>query len=281
MQRQPVKIISPEEARLRWLKSFQPRDSKKHFSSGFKKHDQVAGKLLRGYMYVVAARPGVGKTAFLVAMARRLALDSIRVIYASLEIPIERLWNRLACLHDSNFTLRELNESADNPTPEYLQRLDNLSRQIVNFSPIFFENKDFAAFLETVSQIIEPSSDYCVIIDYAGLFMLKGLDPSQRYWLMSEVAKQLGILARELDIPVVTGVQFNRAIENRKEKSPQLSDLRDTGEWENHSRGVWMLTRENQDELDVYIRKNTEGGANDVYYSLHFDGPRVAVEEYD
>jgi len=96
---------------------------------------------------------------------------------------------------------------------------------------------------------------------------------------MSEVAKQLAILARRLDIPIVTAVQFNRAIENRKDKCPILSDLRDTGEWENHARGVFMLMRE-ESTLDVYVRKNTEG-PNDVTYSLHFDGPRAAVEEFD
>src|SRR5262249_11750353 len=71
---------------------------------------------------------------------------------------------------------------------------------------------------------------------------------------------------------------LNRAIENRTEKSPVLSDLRDTGEWENHARGGFMLMREVSDTLGVYVRKNTEG-PNDVYYSLHFDGPRAAAEE--
>jgi replicative DNA helicase len=83
-----------------------------------------------------------------------------------------------------------------------------------------------------------------------------------------------------LDIPVVTAVQFNRDIEKRQEKLPLLSDLRDTGEWENHARGVFMLMRQDAGVLDVYVRKNTEG-PNDVYYSLSFDGPRAAVEEMD
>jgi replicative DNA helicase len=280
MQTEQSKIITQEEARIRWLKSLEQRDGKKYFSSGFKQHDQVAGRLLRGSQYIVAARPGVGKTALLVSLARNLALAGTQVVYASLEIPVSRSWNRLACLCNSDLTLRELNEPGESLTPERAKFFEALSREIVNFSPMFFENSDFGEFVKTIKEIVKPGSDSCVMVDYAGLFTLKGLGAQERYWLTSEVAKQLALMARALDIPVVTAVQFNRAIENRKEKSPMLSDLRDTGEWENHARGVFMLMREESDTLDVYVRKNTEG-PNDVYYSLHFDGPRAAVEERD
>jgi replicative DNA helicase len=278
MEQEPAKIITQEQARVRWLKSLEQRDGKKYFSSGFKSHDQVAGRLLRGSQYIVAARPGVGKTAFLVSLAFNLSRAGIEVVYASLEIPVPRLWNRLACLRDKSLTLRQLNEPDENLTIDRAEYFEKLSREIVKFSPMFFENYDFKLFLDTMIETVKPGSDSCVMVDYAGLFTLKGLGPSERYWLMSEVAKQLSILARTLDVPVVTAVQFNRAIENRKEKFPLLSDLRDTGEWENHARGVFMLMREDAGALDVYVRKNTEG-PNDVYYSLAFDGPRAAVEE--
>lgn len=282
MAERQSKIITPEEARIRWLKSLEQRDGKKFFSSGFKSHDQVAGRLLRGSQYIVAARPGVGKTAFLVSLAYNLARAGIRVVYASLEIPVTRLWNRLACLHDPTLTLRQLNEPSQDLTTDRATYLEKLSREIVNFSPMFFEDSDFKAFVETMTAAVKPGSESCIMVDYAGLFTLKGLGPAERYWLMSEVAKQLSILSRTLDIPIVTAVQFNRAIENRREKSPILSDLRDTGEWENHARGVFMLMREDKDKtaLDVYVRKNTEG-PNDACYSLHFDGPRAAVEELE
>jgi replicative DNA helicase len=272
------KLIEQEQARLRWLQSFERRDRKRFFPSAFGVHERVVGKFLRAALYIIAARPGVGKTAYLVALAYHLARQKIKTIYASLEIPIERIWNRLACLHDVNLTLRELNETE--PTPQRLQYFETLSREIVGFSPRFIEDPDFAAFVKAMKEEVQPGSDSIVLVDYAGLFTLKGLGPQERYWLMSEVAKQLSLMARALDIPVVTAVQFNRGIENRKEKKPTLADLRDTGEWENHARGVFMLTREVPDRLDVYVEKNTEGPAP-VSYSLHFDGPRAAVEELD
>ncbi|MCZ6623739.1 MAG: hypothetical protein O7B35_05840 [Deltaproteobacteria bacterium] len=278
MAEQTKAIINQEEARIRWLKSLEQRDRRRFFPSGFSIHDRVAGNFLRGSQYIVAARPGVGKSAYLVAVAYNLARAGTKTIYASLEIPIERIWNRLACLHDPNLKLRELNETE--PTPEKVRHLESLSRELVNFSPMFFEDSDFTSFVKTMKQEVPPGSDSIILIDYAGLFTLKGLGPQERYWLTSEVAKQLSILARGLDIPIVTAVQFNRAIESRKDKKPTLADLRDTGEWENHARGVFMFIREVEDRLDVYIEKNTEGPAN-VSYSLHFDGPRAAVEEFD
>ena len=72
MQDKETKIVTEEQARIRWLKSLEQRDGKKFFSSGFKCHDQVAGRLLRGSQYIVAARPGVGKTAFLISLSGKL-----------------------------------------------------------------------------------------------------------------------------------------------------------------------------------------------------------------
>ena len=278
MAEQPSKIVTKEEARIRWLKSLEQRDGKNFFTSGFVQHDQVVGCLQRDSLYIVAARPGVGKTAYQVALSDNLARTGVNVVYATLEIPVVRLWNRLACLHDRNLKLRELNEPDSSLTSERAAYFERLSREIVNFSPVFFEDTNFKSFLETMVATVKPGSDSCIMVDYAGLFTWQGLGPTERQPLMSEVAKQLAILARALHIPIIAAVQFNRSIENRKDKTPTLSDLRDTGGWENHARCVLMLIREHQERLDVYVRKNTEG-ANNVHYSLHFDGPRAAVEE--
>ena len=108
---------------------------------------------------------------------------------------------------------------------------------------------------------------------------MKGLGPDQRYWLISESAKQLKLLARELDVPIVAAVQLNRAIEKRKNKTPTLADLRDSGELENHADGVFALTRDDREILEVDVLKNRHGPL--ASYSLRFDGPRCAVEDYE
>lgn len=275
-QSEGPKFIDQGEARIRWLKSLEQRDGKRYFKSGFKKHDQSAGALLRGALYLIASRAGIGKTAFLFALAYRQALAGMKVFFCNLEMSVEQMWNRLACLHESELTLRELNEGE--LTPQRVAYFMRLSQELQNFSPLFFELTDFAAMLTAARTEIKPGSDSIFCLDYIGLLSMRGLGPEQRYWLISESAKQLKLLARELDIPVLAAVQLNRQIENRKDKTPNLADLRDSGELENHADGVFALTREDREILEVDVLKNRHGPL--VSYSLHFDGPRCAVEEY-
>lgn len=271
------RFITSAEARVRWEKSLEQQDSRRYFKSGFKKHDQTVGTLLRGALYLVAARAGIGKTAYLFGLAYRQVRAAVRVHFCNLEMSVEQMWNRLACLHDPSLTLRELNEG--DMTPERVKYFICLSQELETFSPLFFESTDFTALVTAARAEIKPSSDTILCLDYVGLLSMKGLGPEQRYWLISESAKQLKLLARELDIPVIAAVQLNREIEKRKEKTPSLADLRDSGELENNADAVFALTREDRDILEVDVLKNRNGPL--ASYSLRFDGPRCAVEEFD
>lgn len=277
LQSDTPKFVTPDESAVRWIKSLQERDGKRYFKSGFVKHDQTAGALLRGALYLVAARAGVGKTAYLFSQAYRQVKAGVRVFFCNLEMPVEQMWSRLACLHDPDLTLRELNEGE--LTDERVSYFTRLSGELRNFTPLFFEQTDFASMLAAARAEIKPGSDSIFCLDYIGLLSMRGLGPDQRYWLISESAKQLKLLARELDIPVIAAVQLNRQIENRKDKTPNLADLRDSGELENHADGVFALTREDRGILEVDVLKNRHGPL--VSYSLSFDGPRLAVEDYE
>jgi replicative DNA helicase len=249
--------------------------------SGFLEHDQVAGRFLRGNMYAVASRPGVGKTSYAIAISLNLARVGMKVIYASLDNTIARLWNRLACLLDKSLTLKELNE-LENLTGETGARIEKLSHEIVKFSPWFFRDHEFGAFEKWVAANIEPNSDTCLIVDYAGRFTIKGTSPEHKFFIQADIARRLGNLATQLNIVVIVAVQTNRNVETRKEKRPLMSDLADTGDWERHARGIFMLSRDdNPSKLDVYVAKNTDEGPDGVKYSLSYDGPRSAVESWE
>jgi replicative DNA helicase len=273
----PPAFIPQQESRVRWLKSLEERDLRRYFRTAFKAHDRTIGALLRGAFYLIAARAGVGKTAFLFALAYRQALSGVKVHFCNLEMPVEQMWNRLACLHDPDLTLRELNEGER--TPERVAYFVKLSEKLESFSPLFFENTDIVTMLATARNGIEKSSDAILCLDYIGLLTMRGLGPEQRYWLISEAAKQLKLLARQADIPIIAAVQLNRGIENRKDKTPTLADLRDSGELENHADGVFALTREDREVLEVDVLKNRHGPLGS--YSLRFDGTRCAVEEFE
>jgi replicative DNA helicase len=271
------KFIAQAESRIRWLKSLEDRDVRRYFKTGFSKHDQIVGALLRASLYLIAARAGIGKTALLFSLAYRQIRAGVRAYYCNLEMSVEQMWNRLACLHDADLNLRELNEA--DFTPDRVKYFTQLSQELENFSPLFFESTDFAALVKAAKAEIKPSSESILFLDYVGLVSMKGLGPDQRYFLISESAKQLKLLARDLDIPVIAAVQLNRDIEKRKDKTPNLADLRDSGELENHADAVFTLTREDRDVLEVDVLKNRHGPL--ASYSLRFDGPRCAVEDFE
>jgi replicative DNA helicase len=275
-QTESPRFISQAEARTRWLKSLEARDHRRYFKAGLKAHDQSVGAFLRGSFNLFAARPGVGKTAFLFALAYRQVFAGVRAYFCNLEMSVEQMWNRLACLHDETLTLRDLNEGNLNGRAQYLI---SLSETLAGFSPLFFESTELRALISAAQAEIKPSSDSILFVDYIGLFTDKRLVPQERYWLISECARALKLLARQLDIPIIAAVQLNRQLENRKDKTPTLADLRDSGELENHADSVFALTREDRGVLEVDCLKNRHGPL--ASYSLRFDGPRVAVEEFD
>ena len=81
-QTESPKFVTQDEARTRWLKSLEARDHRRYFKSGFKAHEQSIGAFLRGSFNLFAARPGVGKTAFLFALAYRQVLAGVKAISA-------------------------------------------------------------------------------------------------------------------------------------------------------------------------------------------------------
>lgn len=279
MTEQAKGFIDQQESKGRFLEWLGDRQtSAPYFSSGFKSHDLAAGAFQRGGLYLFAGCPGTGKSAMLFSLAYRQARLRHSTYFANLEMTVEQMWIRLAALHCKSLTVRGILEGqlgAD----EISFLKDLAENELPAFSPLFCETSDFGRFAETVKANIEPGSRSILFIDYLGLFGMKGLGPQEKYWLISEVAKQLKLAAKALNIPIVAAVQLNRKVEDRKEKKLTLADLRDSGELEQHADAVFGLTRENRDRLDVDILKNRNGPTGS--YDLSFNGPRIAVEEWE
>lgn len=270
------KFIEPEQARVRWLKSFDDRDRRRYFTSGFKVHDRTVGALLRGSLTLVCARPGVGKTALLIATAYRLAASGIKAYFLTLEMTVAQVWNRLACVHEPDLKLKDLTDSEI--TEERARYLERLSCELVSFTPYLIEGSDFARFERALAAEVQVGSNSVVFIDYVGLFSLKGLGPQEKFWLISEISRRLKLAAVALDVPIIAAVQASRRVEDRKEKFLTLADLRDSGQLEADADVVLALTRED-DTLDVDVLKNRHGPT--ASYSLRFDAPRAAAEEWE
>ncbi len=275
---EPKNFIDQQESKRRFLEWLQQRqDEEPFFRSGLKAHDQAAGAFQRGGLYLFAARPGIGKTAALFSLAYRQARVGVATYFANLEMTVEQMWCRLAALHDKRLTVRGILEDQSRETRERLVEL--AENDLPTFSPLFTERSEFLEFLETVRGNISPGSKSILLIDYLGLFSIRGMGPDQRYQIISEVARALKLLAKGLNIPVIAATQLNRKVEDRKDKALTLADLRDSGELEQHADAVFGLTRENAKRLDVAILKNRNGPLGS--YDLSFDAPRIAVEDWD
>ncbi len=272
------KFIDQQEAKRRFLDWLDNRkNNASYFRSGFKSHDQAAGFFQRGAKYLFAARPGIGKTALLFSLAYQQALLGVTTYFVNLEMTVEQMWVRLACLHNKDLSVRGILDGE--LTEDQLDMLRNQAeKELPSFSPQFFEDTDFGAFTQAIKHKIEPGSKSILFVDYLSLFSMKGLGPQEKYWMISEVARQLKFMAKALNIPIICAVQLNRKVEDRKDKRLTLADLRDSGELEQHADAVFGLTRENPERLDIDILKNRVGPAGS--YDLHFDGPRIAVGEF-
>lgn len=273
-----ISWISADSAYVRWIKRFERSLSSDHkFRSGFEEHDKVAGHFQRGALHLVGARPGVGKTSYCLAMARRQAMQGVAVYYLNLEMPVEDMWNRLYCLENEGIDLQRLaqRELSDEDTKLLMAKAPTL----INISPWWLEDSDFGNFVRLSKATIVPESKSILIIDYLGLLSMRGLGPGDNFALISELAKQLKLMARALNIPILAAVQLNRDIEKRKGNSGVLlADLRGSGELENHADAIFGLTREG-DDLEVSILKNRNGPLGN--YHLRFDARRAAVEGWE
>jgi replicative DNA helicase len=270
--------ITADEAYTRWIKRFDATPANDHkFRSGFETHDKTVGHFQRGAMCLVGARPGVGKTSYLLALARRQAMQGVKVFYLNLEMNVEDMWNRLYCLEDESAHLQRLTQRDFNDAE--VARILEIAPKLVNISPWWLEDSDFGGFVKLCKDTVEMGSKSIIMIDYLGLLSMRGLGPGDNFALMSELAKQIKLLARAFNIPVVAAVQLNREIEKRKDGSKiVLADLRGSGELENHADAILALSRDG-DELDVSVLKNRNGPLG--HYTLRFDESRAAVEAWE
>jgi replicative DNA helicase len=208
-------FIDQEASRLLWLKSLEQRDRKHYFRSGYKTQDQAIGAYERGTLNSVGGFTGVGKTAYLLSSGYRMAREhGTRVFYFNLEMNVPAMWNRLACIHDPTLKLMEFRDR--DITPDRTRYLIDLSHELANFSPFFFENTDIKAVTKTAMAKIERGSDSVLIIDYFALLSMRGFSATERFSLQAECAKLLKHLANHLDVPIITAIQLNRPSSRKK-----------------------------------------------------------------
>jgi replicative DNA helicase len=241
-----------------------------YLPSPWQKLNDIIGGFRPGALYLVAARPGVGKTVVGLQVALHLA-KSGSVAFASLEMSKQELHKRIIA-QTLNVHLADL--TSDNPLPTLVANQIEKNRELLDL-PLAIDDRsgvsvhDIRTFARSVHRR-KPLS--AIVVDYVGLISDAGKERS-RYETVTFISQQLKVLARDLNVPVIALAQLNREVESRADKKPTLSDLRDSGSLEQDADVVVLLRRDNiasPKEIDLFVAKNRHGESSII--TLNFFG---------
>lgn len=256
-------------------------DSMKPISTGIGDLDRVITGLNRSDLILLAARPGMGKTSFALNIARNAACTSKKTVaFFSLEMSKEQLASRLlsteALISGTKLRTGKLND-------EEWSRLIPAS-DVLSKAELYLDDTPGITITEMKSRLRRLRNLDLVVIDYLQL-MGSGRRIDNRVQEISEITRNLKILAKEMNVPVITLSQLSRASEQRTDHRPQLSDLRDSGSIEQDADIVLFLYREgyyseksaeqaaptaDMNSGECIVAKNRHGEAKSV--KLHWQG---------
>lgn len=220
--------------------------------------DRMTNGFQRGDLIILAARPAMGKTAFALNLAMRAAqFNSGAIAIFSLEMPAEALMRRIISAHSEveSFKLR-----SGNMSDEDFNKINEAAGDLSG-AKLFIDDSSNIKIAEIYSKCRKLKSEHgldMVVIDY--LQLISGSSRSSgdnRQQEISEISRSLKGLAREMECPVIALSQLSRAVEQRPNKHPMLSDLRESGSIEQDADIVMFLYRE-----DYYNKDKTEEEQN-------------------
>jgi replicative DNA helicase len=246
-------------------------------TSGFRDLDQMTSGFQPSDMVIVAARPSVGKTAFTLNVARNAAvLGGAKVMFFSLEMGAEQLALRLlaseAAVDGHKLRTGQLQD-------QDWQRLGSGLATLAE-SGIFIDDTPNCPLPEVRAKSRRVAQEHgldLIIIDYLQLMSIPQRPGSQanRQQEISEISRSLKQLARELKVPVIALSQLSRSVEQRQDKRPMLSDLRESGAIEQDADMVAFLYRD-----DYYDPESEKKNMVEVIVAKHRNGPVGAIELY-
>lgn len=245
--------------------------------------DQLLGGLAPGMLFTIGARPSVGKTAFaainlvLQALAQNtsLAVDIFTLEMTKREV-LQRLLANLTQIEG-----KRLRQPARYLSPAEIQTVQGALELIASYDlRVYDHSYELQGICQEIRQHVETSGQekHLVVIDYLGLITVRQHKNSDRRLQIEEITRQLKLLANELGIAIVLLSQLNRGIEGRAEKTPLLSDLRESGSIEQDSNVVGFLYPTDQTgEVAFILRKNREGRLAKICFA--FDGSTMTFTE--
>ncbi len=238
--------------------------------TGFKSLDEITSGFQKGELIVVAARPSMGKTSFMLNIAENVSMNNkIPVLIFSMEMSALQITKNMLCsIAEVDAHLMRTGTISDVDFLRIPTAMGDLSQ-----SPISIDDTPGLSLLEIRAKSRRFQSQkgiQLIIIDY--LQLMEGNNTENRQQEITSISRGLKALAKELDVPVVAISQLNRSVEQREGHKPRMSDLRESGSIEQDADVVMLLHR------DDYYDPNKNPGLVELNVVKQRNGPIGKVE---
>ena len=228
-------------------------------STGYDGLDKMTAGWQNSDLIIIAARPAMGKTAFVLSMAKNMAIDyQIPIAIFTLEMAnvqlVKRLISNVADLEGEKIKSGALSN-------EEWDRLNNRLRTVYN-APLYLDETPGLSITELrtkARRLVRERGVKMIMIDYLQLMNATGMKLGSREQEVSTISRSLKALAKELNIPVIALSQLNRSTETREDKRPVLSDLRESGAIEQDADIVCFIHRP-----EYYTKSSEDAQGNDI-----------------
>ncbi|HKD32995.1 MAG TPA: replicative DNA helicase [Gaiellaceae bacterium] len=241
--------------------------------SGFRDLDRLTSGFQPGNLIIVAARPSMGKSGLGLCMAANLAMRAeVPVAVFTLEMSKSEVTQRLMCSEAKVESQRlRTGKLAADDWPRLTAACDRLAK-----APIYVDDTGSITMMEIRSKARrlksrEPSLGL-IVVDYLQL-MTSGASVENRVQEVSQISRSLKVLARDLDVPILAMSQLSRAVEQRHDKRPILSDLRESGSIEQDADLVMFIYRD-----EYYNDESEQQGIAELHLAKHRNGPTDTVK---
>ncbi len=256
------------EATLDEIEAISNRDGQMvGVPTGFTDLDELTNGLHGGQMVIVAARPAMGKSTLALDFCRAASIhNNMASVIFSLEMTRNEITMRLLSA-EGKIPLNHMRNGhmGDEDWAKLARKMGEVSS-----APLFIDDSPNMTMMEIRAKArrLKQRHDLrLIVIDYLQL-MSSGKKVESRQLEVSEFSRQIKLLAKELDVPIVALSQLNRGPEQRADKRPMMSDLRESGSIEQDADVVILLHRE-----DAYEKESTRPGEADIIVAKHRNGP--------
>jgi len=260
-------------------------DGKKspYVKSGYEQLDRII-KFMNSGLYILAARPGCGKTTIALQIADKIAKSGTPVLFETLEMSKEEISaKRVAAMAGMNYEKVLVGEVSGDDYKKISEACSELSKYPLTI------NKKPSATVDEIGFLARQVKDLgFIVIDYLGL--IRNDTKGSLYEKITDTSKNLKRLARTLNVPILCLAQLNREVEGRNGAKPRISDLRDSGAIEQDADGIILLSRDMENapesdteaaELICTVGKNRHGRTGEMSFSFYLSSGRIfAIKEY-